>query len=67
MDMRTSVSNLILSTDSPHWSVEFPVFALASVLLLLAEVLSIAATGNFIEPVAESLPSTYLAMMHDAR
>ncbi len=65
MDMRTSVSRIILSDENLRSPVEFPVHALASVLLLLAELLSIVAVGHFIEPVAESMPSTYLAMMHD--
>jgi hypothetical protein len=45
-------------------SIEFLVHVLPALLVLSAELLSIIAAGHFVEPVAESLPSTYLAMMH---
>lgn len=53
----------ILSVAKSRSDAEVFVHALAAILLLSAELLSIAATNHFIEPLAESMPSTYLAMM----
>ncbi len=41
---------------------EFYIHGLAALTLLLAEILSATAVGHLVEPVAETMPSTYLAM-----
>ena len=47
-------------------AVEFSIHVLAACLLLLAELLSALAAHHFVDPVAESMPSTYLAMRRHA-
>jgi len=54
----------VSSAATRHSSIEFYVHVLPAVLLLSAELLSAIAAGHFVDPVAESLPSTYLAMTH---
>ena len=55
-EMKAMPAVRLQSTD------EFYIHGLTALTLLLAEVLSKTAVGHFVEPVAETLPSTYLAM-----
>ena len=53
----------ISSVAKSRSDAEVFVHALAAILLLSAELLSIAAANHFIEPLEESMPGTYLATM----
>jgi hypothetical protein len=56
LDMKAMPAVRLQSPD------EFYIHGLAALTLLLAEVLSTTAVGHFVEPVAETLRSTYLAV-----